>query len=554
MAESTSFDYVIVGGGLSGCALASRLKALQPGSSILVVEAGPDPGPEHDVVTLLGGFALQNSALDWAFPTAATPSTAGRTHTLTHGKTLGGGSVLNYGGWARGDAPDYDNWAAKVGGGDKRWSYAGMLPYFKRSESFYDKNASAEFHGFDGPMKVTPILASNAARRYPLREPLEKAWTELGVQRNLDPFANPLQGLSDYYESWEDGKRRPSYLAYPLDGITVKTACPATQILFTTASGQTPKATAVKLANGETVTANKEVILSAGTLQTPRLLLRSGIGAPAALSTHNIPVVAPLPEVGASYFDHFALFQWFKVKDPSRGLAVGHPALSADAFVAGMPADWTTNEGLPRDVLEKALDEDGVTGAEREALLQPGRVFVETLILYHPLAPVFPLDGSVLCSSVMLTLPSSRGRIALRDGDVDAETPHIEPGYFTTALDRVCMIYGVRRLLKLMLGTEAMKEYVEAELTFPGLAPLTPESSDKEIEDRIRAVGVAHFHAAGSCAIGRVVDGDLKVKGVEGLRVCDASVFPAPVGGHPMASLYGVVEQAADIITGGAQA
>lgn len=551
MAESTSFDYVIVGGGLSGCALASRLKRALPGSSILVVEAGPNPGPEHDVVTLLGGFALQNSALDWQFQTAPTPSTGGRAHTLTHGKTLGGGSVLNYGGWGRGDAPDYDHWATKVGG-DPRWSYKGLLPYFRRSERFYDRSASAEHHGFEGPMKVTPILASNAARRYPLREPLEKGWTELGVKRNPDPFANPLEGLSDYYESWEDGKRRPSYLAYPLDGVTVKTACPATQILFTTVAGK-PKATGVKLADGSTVTANKEVILSAGTLQTPRLLLRSGIGTPAALSAHNIPLVASLPGVGEQYFDHFALFQWFKVKDPSRGLAIGHPSLSADAFVAGMPADWTTNEGLPRAVLEKALDEDDVAGAERAALLQPGRVFVETLILYHPLAPVFPLDGSVLCSSVMLTLPSSRGRVALRD-DADAETPHIEPGYFTTALDRACLVYGVRRLLKLMLGTEALKDYVEAELTFPGLAPLTPESSDKEIEDRIRALGVAHFHAAGSCSMGRVVDGDLKVKGVEGLRICDASVFPAPVGGHPMASLYGVVEQAADIISGAAQA
>ncbi|OTA90049.1 putative GMC oxidoreductase [Hypoxylon sp. CO27-5] len=549
MAESMTVDYVIIGGGLSGCALASRLKQSLPDSSILVIEAGPDPAPEHDVVTLLGGFALQGSALDWQFQTAATPSTAGRTHTLTAGKTLGGGSVLNYGGWSRGDEPDYENWAAKLGG-DGRWSYAGLLPYFKRSEHYYDPSASSKYHGFEGPMKVTPVKASHTNRKYPLREPLERAWMELGIKKNIDPFTGRLAGLSDYYENWEDGKRRPSHVAYSLDGVIVKTSCPVSQIVFEKV-GQEPKAKGIKLENGQEVTAKKEIILSAGTLQSPRLLLRSGVGDPSALSEHHIPLVQPLPSVGQQYFDHFALFQWFKLKDPSRGLALGHPNLSDPIFVAGMPVDWAANEGLPRDILEKALDEDGVTGPEREALLQPGRVFVETLVLYHPLAPGFPNDGSVVCTSVMLTLPSSRGRVSLPH-DIDSTNPHIEPNYFTTALDRVCLMYGVRRLLRLMLGTEGMKDYVESEVPPPGQIPLTLGSSDDEIENRIRAIGVAHFHAAGSCPMGSVVDGDLKVKGVQGLRICDASIFPSPVGGHPMASLYGVVEQAADIIAVGA--
>ncbi|KAI1407198.1 GMC oxidoreductase [Hypoxylon sp. FL1857] len=545
MAESTTFDYVIIGGGLSGCALASRLKHSLPDRSVLVIEAGPDPAPEHDVVTLLGGFALQGSALDWQFRTATTPSTAGRAHTLTAGKTLGGGSVLNYGGWSRGDGPDYETWAARLGG-DNRWSYAGLLPYFKRSERYYDPDADPNYHGFEGPMKVTPVKASHVNRKYPLRYPLERAWTELGTKKNLDPFAGRLTGLSDYYENWEDGKRRPSHVAYSLDEVAVKTSCPVSQILFEKTRGD-PKATGVKLENGQIITAKKEVILSAGTLQSPRLLLRSGVGEPSVLSDRNISLVQSLPGVGQQYFDHFALFQWFKLKDPSRGLALGHPNLSDPVFVAGMPVDWVVNEGLPRDILEKALDEDGVTGREREALLQPGRVFVETLVLYHPLAPGFPNDGSIVCTSVMLTLPSSRGRVSLPQ-DIDSTNPHIEPNYFTTALDRVCLIYGARRLLRLMLGTESMRDFVESEVPPPGHTPLTLESSDNEIENRIRAIGVAHFHAAGSCPMGSVVDGDLRVKGVQGLRICDASIFPAPVGGHPMASLYGVVEQAADII------
>ncbi|KAI1443022.1 putative GMC oxidoreductase [Annulohypoxylon stygium] len=544
--SGSTFDYVIVGGGLAGCALASRLKSAKPDNSILLVEAGQDPAPEHDTVTPLGGFALQGSALDWQFPTAPTPSTAGRKHTLTHGKTLGGGSVLNYGGWSRGDPPDYDAWA-RILGGDKRWSYEGLLPYFKRSEQFFDPKASAEHHGFEGPIKVTSNNHSHEARKYPLRGPIEQGWKELGVERNLDPFAGGLAGLSDFYESWKDGKRQPSHLAYSLDGVTVKTATPVLQIAIND-SGAKPKAVGVLLAGGEVITAKKEVIVSAGSLQTPRLLLRSGIGDPEAIEARGISPHHALPGVGQQYFDHFALFQWFKLKNPSRGLAVGHPNLSDPVFVAGMPADFNNNEGLPREILEKALDEDGVMGAEREALLQPGRVFVETLVVYHPLGP-FPLDGSVLCTSTMLTLPSSRGRISLAE-DPYAPYPVIEPNYFTTALDRACLVHGVRRLLKLMFSTKAMQEYVEEEIVFEGmgLTQLRPESTDEEIENRIRTLGQAHFHAAGSCPMGTVVDGDLKVKGTESLRICDASIFPSPLGGHPMASLYAVAEQAADII------
>ncbi|KAI1646446.1 putative GMC oxidoreductase [Daldinia loculata] len=494
MTESTAVDYIIVGGGLSGCALASRLRRSLPNSSILVLEAGQDPDPEHDVVSTFGGFALQ-------------------------------------------------------GGGDIRWSYAGLLPYFRRTESFYDTSASAKKHGFDGPLKITPTKASHAARKCPLRDPVERAWKEVGLKRNLDPFANRLAGLGDFYETWEDGKRRPSHLAYPLKGVDVRTSTTVSQILFE--GDGTPKAIGVKLENGQTVRVRKEIILSAGTLQTPRLLLRSGIGEPSVFSENNIPLVQALPSVGQQYFDHFALFQWFKIKDPSRGLVLGHPNLSNPAFVADMSGDFSANEGLPRDILEKALDEDGIVGAEREALLQPGRVFVETLIFYHALAPGFSSDGSVLCTSTMLTLPSSRGCVSLSK-DIDSPTPHIEPNYFTTALDHASLIHGVRRLLNVMLGTEDLEDYIESELPPPGLNPLTLESSDSKSEDRIRAVGVAHFHAMGSCAMGKVVDGDLRVKGVQSLRICDASVFPSPVGGYPMASLYGVVKQAADIIAAGA--
>jgi choline dehydrogenase-like flavoprotein len=545
MAVPSEVDYVIVGGGLTGCALASRLHQSLPSASIMILEAGPDPTPEQDTVTPHGGFALQGTSLDWQFPTAPVPENNNRTHTLTAGKTLGGGSVLNYSSWTRGDAKDYDAWARQLGG-DDRWSYSGLLPYFKRSEKYDGSNANPDHRGFHGPMKVTTVSASDPLRQYPLRKPLEDAWEELGLPRNTG--SGRLMGLSEIGETWHNGKRQPSHTSYPLQAIHCYTSCPVAKVTFNH-SGPQPVATGVILEDGQGVTARKEVILSSGTFQSPRLLMKSGIGDPAHLSAHKTEVVLALGGVGQQYFDHFALFQLFQLKDPARGLAMGHANLADPAFAKGLPADWTANEGPPRDILEAALDEDGVTGKEREDLLQPGRVFVETLVIYHPMVPGIPVDGSFVATSTMLTLPSSRGRITLA-AEGDTNIPHIEPNYFSTALDRACLVYGVRRLLKIMFETDAMKSYVEAEVPPPGLSPLTATSSDEEILNRIRAGGVAHFHAAGSCPMGVVVDGDLRVKGIEGLRVCDASVFPGPVGGHPMSTLYGVAEQAAVIIAG----
>ncbi|KAL8968975.1 MAG: hypothetical protein Q9183_002223, partial [Haloplaca sp. 2 TL-2023] len=176
-------DYVIVGGGITGCVIASRLKQNDPSLTVTVLEAGPDPQDKHDVSSPMGGFALQGSELDWQYLTEPNANTENRTHTLTAGKTLGGGSILNYGGWSRGDAADYDTWSRLTG--YQQWSYANLLPYFQRSERFdaAEKNLpELAQRGFSGPMKITSVSASSPKRRYPLGEPLCKAWGGLDVQ------------------------------------------------------------------------------------------------------------------------------------------------------------------------------------------------------------------------------------------------------------------------------------------------------------------------------------------------------------------------------------
>ncbi|KAB8297738.1 hypothetical protein EYC80_001540 [Monilinia laxa] len=548
MEVPTEADYIIVGGGLTGCALAGRLaERLGPSSSIFILEAGVDPTSNPNSTSLGGGFALAGSELDWAYKTAPNSALGKRVVTLVAGKTLGGGSVLNYGGWARGDKRDYDAWARILG--DDRWSYKGLLPYFQRSESVHDVAENPDQYGYDGPMKVTSISGSDPKRRYPLREPILKAWAELGVE-HIPTNTGKLDGLSEFLENFDDGVRQPSYLAFDLSGVRIITETAVHRILFEQTPDQKPRATTVVLADGRQIKARKEIIISAGAVGSPQLLQLSGVGPASVLTRHSIPVVVDLPAVGQNLFEHFALFQIFKLRNPERGLSLGHPSLSDPAFFKGMPVDWVVNEALPAETLKKALAEDGDLSDVRR-LGEAGQTHVETMILYNPLAPGVPVDGSFLGTSVMLTMPTSRGSLELASASPNTP-PVISGNYFSTTTDRAVLVYGARRLLQCLTGTKIGKEFVETEVgPGPGLEPLTVESSDEDIEDRIRIVGNPHFHIAGTCAIGKVLDTNLRVKGVKGLRVVDASIFPAPLGGHPQASLYAIADLAAEIIAEG---
>lgn len=289
--------------------------------------------------------------------------------------------------------------------------------------------------------------------------------------------------------------------------------------------------------------------MATGALKSPQLLQLSGIGPASLLASHSIPLVHDAPSVRANLFDHFAFFQVFKLRGPERGLSLGHPNLTDPAFMKGIPLDWRVNEALPTTLLHQALAADG-DSLDSQDLGKNGRPHVETMVLYHPFVPGIPVDGSFVGTSVMLTLPTSRGTVRLASSSSD-DQPLIRPNYFATAMDRAVLVHGVRRLLQCLTGTAAGKDFVEGEVApVPGMEPLTLESSIEEIEDRIRAVGSPHFHPAGTCALGSVLDPELRVKGVRGIRVADASVFPAPVGGHPQATLYALAERAAAMIAG----
>jgi choline dehydrogenase-like flavoprotein len=540
-------DYIIVGGGLTGCVVASRLKQADPHLEVLILEAGADESDNEATKTFASLFSLLDSDLDWSYKTTPQKNTAGRVHPVHAGKALGGGSVTNFQGWSRGDARDYDQWAKMVG--DKRWSYDGLLPYFRKSETFFDRDADPAQHGFHGPIHVAAVSEGPSGRKYPLRKPISDAWLEVGETLNPDGCSGNLAGVCEFYESWHNGRRQSANEAYSLQRVARITEAVVHRVEFTKTHRERI-ASGVVLADGRRFKARKEVILAAGALRTPQVLMLSGIGPHDTLEKFDIPTVVDVPQVGTNLTDHFALYQLYKLRNPERGLALGSPVLSDPSFLQGFPCDWAVNQAVPRDILGPALRKDEQTGHTTgdESLLIPGRPLVETLAFYASGGvPGVPTDGSVIMTSVMLLGATSRGVISINSAD-PTDPPLVDANYFDTEVDKVTLIHGVLRTMQALLTTSALEEYIETEMPPPGMAALSASSSDAEIEARIRATGLAHHHSSGTAAMGTVVDTDLRVNGVRNLRVVDASVLPISIGGHPQATLYAVAEQAADII------
>ena len=539
-------DYIIVGGGLTGCALASRLYQADPSLDMLLLEAGIDASDNPSTRDFRGAFTLAGSELDYNYKSTPQPNTGDRVHSITAGKVLGGGSILNYGGWARGDASDYDQWAKTVG--DERWSYQGLLPFLRKSETHSEAKKDPEQRGSDGPMLVTSVSKSDPKRRYGLREPVKDAWEELGLKQNPRGDCGSLAGICEFLENWKDGQRQPSNLAYSLKGVRVVTRAAVYKVVFTKDDHGAQTASSVVLADGRQFKARKEIVLSAGAIKTPQILMLSGIGPADLLTKRNIPVLYDNYEVGKNYFDHFAHFQVWKLRNPEKGLSVGSPRWEDPAFYKGLPCDWPVNEGMPSQLLGPAQLADAASGkVSDESILDPTRCLVETMVIYSPVGAPVPIDGSYIATSVMLLVPTSRGSINIISTS-PTDAPAVDPNYYDTEVDRVALIYGTRRIIKALLGTVGGRSYIECEGAPPGISPLNLEYSDADIDTRIRMAGMSYAHSAGTAAMGKVVDTQLRVKGVRGLRVADASIFPVAIGGHPQATLYGVAEQAAEMI------
>jgi choline dehydrogenase-like flavoprotein len=527
-----SYDYVICGGGLVGCVLASRLS--HAGRSVVLLEAGPEDYSEQ-VMSPIAAPRLLGSPLQYNLHTTNQPRFADRAVHNHVGKLLSGSSAVNYGLWTRGHSVDYDAWASAVG--NERWSYKNMLPYFKKSETHYDPEAGSDFHGFSGPIATTA-----GARIYPLRETFKAAFLSAGLQYNADTNSGNPFGFGKFTENWKNAKRQPAGKAYDLTRATVITQSTVASVTF---EGDDHIASGVTLTNGTRYKAKKEVIVTCGALKTPQLLMLSGIGPEKHLSQHGIKTIANLP-VGENFHDHISAALFWKVKHPEQGVTVGSPLFNKPEFLHGNPMEWIATISTPREELVKAASIDKID--HEDPYLKEPRGNAEVFVAYAPIAgdSSRPPDGTLISTPVVLLLPTSRGSLLLADTNPLSD-PVLDGNYLATETDRAAMRAGIRLALRLM-ETGPAREAIEAEYLPEGCLPLSSASSNAEIDQRISVVANSFYQNAGTAAMGTVVDSECRVKGVRNLRVCDASVVPLPIAGHYQAPMYAFAESVTDLL------
>ncbi|KIX99801.1 uncharacterized protein Z520_04437 [Fonsecaea multimorphosa CBS 102226] len=555
---SSSYDYVIVGGGVAGLVLASRLSKLLPPTDnkrILVLEAGTDPSTTDHILTSQGLHIARESPHSYQLSISPNRHLNGRGATVPVGKALGGSAAINGGAWTRGPKSDYDLWAKIVG--DDSWGYDALLPYMRRVESMVVLEGVVEKdetqHGYDGPLKLTPIRSLWPARKYPLRESVQKMWEEAGVKYIPDGNAGDQNGLVEFVEVWVNSARQLPSKILDLTKVDVRTMSTVQRVTFGSVQGQDqPVANGVDLVGGEHVVANKEVVVCAGAYHTPQILMLSGVGDPAELAKHGIKTIASNREVGRNLADHLGMGITWKLKHPEKGLSIGSPLFVDPSYFSGWPMDFIEFGAL--DELAR-LEPLIKTQEDRDLLLRPDASHMEIATLYAAMGKRFtgldaPLDGSYISTVVAYLTSTSRGSITLRSASVE-DPPVIDTNLFDTDADRFGTRESLRKAASVHLETEAGRSFISHEVAPEGYACITKATTDEEIDKRIAEFGYSFDHPMGSCAMGKAVDSHCRVIGVRGLRVVDASVFPVPMACHPQSVVYATAERVADWIGNG---
>ena len=560
---SQQFDYVIVGGGTAGLTLASRLRKIldqaSDPSSIIVIEAGSDPKSEtaHEDYKHSYNYSGLNQVrtspvTNWQFASDEGKGLNHRTADAAAGKGIGGSSLINAGIWLQAPRNDWDLWAKTVK--DEQWSYDKMLQYFRLSENVmraslkddHEQQVGCDEHGY---LKVRPV--NSTGKKFPLRDKVFDMWNEAGMAYNPDRTSGDHNQVCESADIWEEGGKRQlpgDFLS--LKGIKMWTESTVIKVILERSNGSLV-ARGVELADGRKVAARKEVILSAGAYQTPKLLQLSGIGDKDLLSQHDIRTVVENSEVGLNLADHLILTLTWQLKDPSQGLAFGSSKCTEAFWLEGLPLDFVQFHHLPlEEDLESALHLDGNT--EHRDILRPDSLHIQNWIVYIPLpgeltGTYVPVDGRHISTFTCLVKPTSRGRVAIQSKE-PLEKPLIEKNFQGTSADRLMMREGVRRMAKVISATKAGQSFVEREVTPDGHAAISPETTDGEVDARVSDFAWSISHPMGTCAMGKVVDSHCKVFGVSALRVVDASVIPITPAATIQATVYAVSERVAHLI------
>lgn len=523
----SSFDYIVVGGGSSGCLLAARLSE-DPANAVLLIESGRrDTNPFiHIPATfyrvIRGGRDAQ------IYMSEPEPALAGRSFAVPQGHVIGGGSSVNAMLYIRGQAADYDSWAQM---GCTGWSYEDVLPAFRTLEG--NQRLEDKFHGIDGALKV-----SDPRFRHPLSEAFVQAARQAGI-RSTDDFNGARQdGAAFYQQTTYRGRRWSSAQAFlrgtkARSNLTVLTRARVARLKF---SGK--RAMGVELLDGRTFGCRGEIVMTAGALATPKILQLSGVGPAAHLRAHGIPVIADVPGVGENFQDHVEVAVQGRTKNPIS-------MFGEDGVIKGA-----------RHLLHYALGRRGLLSSN---VVESG-AFVDTAgtglpdVQFHVTpaitsvggAPSEPMHG--ISVNPCILRPRSRGTVGLRSSNPRDEA-YFKSNVLRDQEDVETLVRGVR------LGIDILNAPALSRLLAERVTPTDADARDDDaLRDYVRQVGKTVYHPAGTCRMGTaddplaVVDARLRLRGIENVRVCDASVMPTLVSGNTNAPTMMIAERAAGFI------